>query len=242
MRTTLVLSLWASAIFAAPSKPVIAVMPPSAADDELRAFGMMLEARAGELIEQSGKFSELHVKQVLAMAEAEGLAPTQLSDEAIARQARIFLGADRVVTVKLAAEAKGMTLTGAIIDAKKTTPFTAKLPLAWPEALNQGSEAVAKAVLATEQAKLSKKPSAQPESKSSQALRALAQCYAIVIRQPLGIDNPAVLDGEALDGASALCEKALVDDPSLRFANAVLSLSREPSSVTLPARRRRSPA
>lgn len=226
MRTTLVLSLWASAIFAAPSKPVIAVMPPSAADDELRAFGMMLEARAGELIEQSGKFSELHVKQVLAMAEAEGLAPTQLSDEAIARQARIFLGADRVVTVKLAAEAKGMTLTGAIIDAKKTTPFTAKLPLAWPEALNQGSEAVAKAVLATEQAKLSKKPSAQPESKSSQALRALAQCYAIVIRQPLGIDNPAVLDGEALDGASALCEKALVDDPSLRFANAVLALAR----------------
>ncbi len=226
MRTALLLTLCSTAVVAAPSKPVIAVMPPSAADDDLRGFGMMLEARAGELIEQSGKFSELHVKQVLAMADAEGLAATQLSDEATAKQARSILGADRVVTVKLATDAKGMTLTGAIIDAKKTTPFTAKLPITWPEALTQGSEAVAKAVLATEKATLPKKPSAQPESKSPEALRALAQCYAIVIRQPLGIDNPAVLNGDELDAASALCEKALVNDPSLRFANAVLALSR----------------
>jgi hypothetical protein len=126
MRTAILLSLCASAVVAAPARPVIAVMPPSAADDDLRGFGMMLEARAGELIEQSGRFSELHVKQVLAMADAEGLAATQLSDEAIAKQARSFLGADRVVTVKLTTDAKGMTLTGAIIDAKKTTPFLAR--------------------------------------------------------------------------------------------------------------------
>ncbi len=226
MRTAILLSLWAAAVVAAPARPVIAVMPPSAADDDLRGFGMMLEARAGELIEQSGRFSELHVKQVLAMADAEGLAATQLSDEAIAKQARGFLGADRVVTVNLTTDAKGMTLTGAIIDAKKTTPFTAKLPITWPEALTQGSEAVARAVLATEKATLPKQPIAQPESKSPEALRALAQCYALVIRQPLGIDNPAVLNGEELDGASSLCEKALGNDPSLRFASAVLALAR----------------
>lgn len=226
MRPALLLTLCSTVVIAAPTRPVIALLPPSATDDDLRGFGMMLEARASELIEQSGRFSELHVKQVLAMADAEGLVATQLSDEATAKQARSFLGADRVVTVKLATDAKGMTLTGAIIDAKKATPFTAKLPITWPEALTQGSEAVAKAVLATEKATLPKKPIGQPESKSPEALRSLAQCYAIVIRQPLGIDNPAVLNGEELDGASALCEKALANDPSLRFANAVLALAR----------------
>lgn len=226
MRTALLTALCSTVVLAAPAKPVVALLPPAAPDDDLRGFGMMLEARASELIEQSGKFSELHVKQVLSMADAEGLVANELSDAKNAGSARTFLGADRVVTITLASDAKGMTLTGSIVDAKKTTPFTAKLPITWPEALIQGSEAVAKAVLATEKASLPKKPSAQPESKSPEALRLLAQCYAIVIRQPLGIDNPAVLNGEELDGASALCEKALTNDPSLKFAAAVLSLSR----------------
>jgi tetratricopeptide (TPR) repeat protein len=226
MRTALPFILCSAVTFAAPAKPVVALLPPDAPDDDLAGFGMMLEARAAELIEQSDKFSELHIKQVLAMAEAEGLAANTLAEPANAQAARTFLGADRVVTVKLDADAKGMTLTGSIVDAKKTTPFTAKLPVTWPEALVQGSEAVAKAVLATEKATLPKKPSAQPESKSPEALRSLAQCYAIVIRQPLGIDNPAVLNGEELDAASAACEKALAQDPSLKFATAVLALSR----------------
>ncbi len=224
MSAALLVAFWTVA--AAPSKPVVALMPPSADAEDLRGLGMLLEARAAELIEQSDKFSELHVKQVLAMAEAEGLAATQLSEEATAQQARRFLGADRVVTVKLSPVAKGLVLTGAIIDAKKTTPFTAKLPSSWPEALTKGSEAVAKALLTTEQAALPKKPKAQPESTSAEALAALSQCYAIVIRQPLGIDTPAVLDGEELDRASALCQQALAHDPTLRFANAVLALAR----------------
>ncbi|MBE2251110.1 MAG: tetratricopeptide repeat protein [Myxococcus sp.] len=226
MRTALLLTLSAAVATAAPTKPVIALMPPSATDDELRDFGLMLEARAAELLEQSGRFSELHLKQVLAMADAEGLPVARLSEEATAKQARVFLGADRVVTVALSTDAKQMTLTGAVIDAKKTTRFNAKLPITWPEALTQGSEAVAQAVLATEKASLPKAPVAQPASKSPEALRALAQCYALVIRQPLGIDNPAVLDGEELDRASALCRKALEHDPSLRFAHAVLALAR----------------
>lgn len=226
MRTALPFILCSAVTFAAPARPVVALLPPDAPDDDLAGFGMMLEARAAELIEQSGRFSELHIKQVLAMAEAEGLAANTLSEPANAAAARTFLGADRVVTVELDTDAKGMTLKGSVIDGKKTTPFTAKLPVTWPEALVQGSEAIAKAVLATEKATLPKKSSAQPESKSPEALRSLAQCYAIVIRQPLGIDNPAVLNGEELDAASAACEKSLAQDPSLKFAAAVLALSR----------------
>lgn len=222
----LLVALFAPALTLAAPRPVVAIMPPAAADPDLHGLGMMIEARASELIEQSGRFSELHIKQVLSMADGEGLDPKTLSDPKVAHLARTLLGADRLVTVSLSTSAKGMTLSGAVVDAKKTTPFTATLPVTWPEALVLGSDAIAKAVLAAEKASLPKKSSAQPESRSPEALRALAECYAVVIRQPLGIDNPAVLNGEELDGASSRCEAALSQDPSLRFAAAVLALNR----------------
>ncbi|MDX2014706.1 MAG: tetratricopeptide repeat protein [Myxococcaceae bacterium] len=226
MRTALCAVLLSSAVLAAPRAPVVALLPPQAADDDLRGFGLMLEARASELIEETGRFSELHIKQVLSMADAEGLDPLALSQEANAKKARAFLGADLAVTVSLAADPKAMTLTGAVIDGKKTTPFTAKLPITWPEALRAGSEAIAKAVLATEKVALPKKPKTQPDSSSPEAVRLLAQCYATVIRQPLGVDNPAVIDGPQLEAAAAQCEKALENDKQLTFAHAVLALAR----------------
>lgn len=229
MRTAFVLIALSSALaFAqgAERRPVIALMPPTATDDDLRGLGMMMIARASELIELSNKYSELHVKQVLAMADAEGLSPTQLSDDLVASQVRTFLGADRLVTVSLTSDAKGINLSGTVIDRMKGTPFRTKLAVTWPEALAKGSEAIARAVFMTAKVPLPATFKAQPESKSPEAVRALAECYAVVIRQPLGIDNPAVLDGKELDAASALCEKALKNDKDLKFAGAVLSLAR----------------
>jgi tetratricopeptide (TPR) repeat protein len=226
MRTAL-LTLFASSVaLAAPRAPVVALLPPDAADADLAGFGLMLEARASELIEHTGRFSELHLKQVLSMADAEGLDVKTLSQEAQAKKARIFLGADLVVTTTLASDAKGMTLTGAVIDETKTTPFSAKLPITWPEALRAGSEALAAAVLKTEKLTLPNKPQAQPESSSPEAVRLLSQCYATVIRQPLGVDNPALIDGPMLEAAAAQCEQALANDKSLRFAHAVLAFAR----------------
>lgn len=229
MRTaSILLALSSTLAFAQASerRPVIALMPPTATDDDLRGLGMMMIARASELIEASSKYSELHVKQVLAMADAEGLNPAQLSDDLVASQARTFLGADRLVTVTLTSDPKGITLAGTVLDGMKATPFRAKLAVTWPEALAKGSEAIARAVFMTAKVPLPAAFKAQPESKSPEAVRSLAECYAIVIRQPLGIDNPAVLDGAELDRASALCEKALKNDKELKYASAVLSLAR----------------
>lgn len=203
----------------AAERPVVALLPPVSTDADLRGLAFLIEARAAELIEQTGRFSELHLKQVLAMADAEGLTADGLS--AAANETRVLLGADVVVTLAIASDAKGITLTGSVITAKKTTPIKTTLPITWPEALTRGSEAIAKAVTGV----VPKKARAQPESVSPEALRALSQCYAIVIQQPLGIDNPAVLDGETLDTAAGLCEKALAQDPNLRFASAVLALA-----------------
>lgn len=216
------MSMFLSVTTLAAPRPVVALLPPVSTDDDLRGLGYLIEARASELLEQTGTFSELHVKQVLAMAGGEGLDVASLSSKEALASTRSLLGASVVTTSTLTADAKGITLSGSVFDGKKTTPYTAKLPVTWPEALVAGSEALAKAVAGKP---VGKKTVAQPESSSPEALRALSQCYAIVIEQPLGIDAPVVLEGDTLRKAASLCEKALSNDPKLRFASAVLALA-----------------
>ncbi len=227
MRTLLWLSLLISSLALAgtPRRPVIALLPSASDAPEVTALGVLIEARTAELLESSAKYSLLHAKQVAAMVDQEGLNPISLSEPEAAATARTVLGADRVVTVVLEKTDTGSNLLGAIVDDKKTATFTAKLPADWPNALRQGSEAIAKAVLAQDKGTLPKKLVAQPDSANEKALQALGRCYVPVIRQSLGVESPVTILGEALDGASADCKEAVTADPSLTFAKATLALS-----------------
>lgn len=204
-----------------PRKPAVALMPTSSRLPELQKLGLLIDARASELLELAAKTNELHLRQVLAMADSESIDPSTLSDPKIASLARINLGADRVVTSTLEAKGSGLLLTGAVIDATRSTPFSVELPTTWPEAVVAGSEAIAKAV----NGGAPKRASTQPESKSQEALVALADCYATVVRQPMAIETPAVLEPAELDAAIGSCRKSLELDPTLRFAQATLALA-----------------
>jgi len=204
-----------------PRKPTIALMPASSRSPELQKLGLLIDARASELLELAGRTNELHLRQVLAMAESESLDPSTLNDPKIAALARINLGADRVVTSTLETKGTGLLLSGAIIEAAKTTPFSVELPERWPDALISGSEAIAKAVNGA----ALKRSTTQPESKSQEALRALADCYATVVRQPMAIETPALLEPTELEAAIAACRRSLEADPTLSFAQATLALA-----------------
>lgn len=226
MKTLLVTALLSSlALAEAPRKPVVALLPSAADATELTNLGVLIEARAAELLENSGKYTSLHAKQVAAMAEQEGFNPISLSDPDTAAQARAILGADRVITVVLEKTDTGSNLLGSVFEnGKKDTSFSAKLPADWPTALTLGSEAVAKAVLAIDKASLAPAKLTQPSSKSEPALQALGRCYVPIIRQSLGVEAPAMLLGEALDSAIAACREAVTTDKSLRYAQATAAL------------------
>ncbi|MCA3014630.1 MAG: tetratricopeptide repeat protein, partial [Myxococcaceae bacterium] len=227
MRTLLWLSLLTSslAVAGSPRRPVVALLPSASDAPEVTALGVLIEARAAELLEASAKYSLLHAKQVAAMVDQEGLNPISLSEPEAAATARAVLGADRVVTVVLEKTDTGSNLLGAIVDGKRPTTFTAKLPADWPSALRQGSEAIARAVLAQDKGSLPKKVSAQPDSSSEKALQALGRCYVPVVRQSLGVEAPVTVLGEVLDGATADCREALTADATLTFAQATLALA-----------------
>lgn len=204
----------------APRRPVIALMPPSAASPELVKLGLLMEARASELLESSGQTHEFHLRQVLAMARAEGLPMETLGQPATAALVRQVMGADKVVTTALKANARGLVLEGVVVQAGSRTPFAAVLPRAWPAALVAGSEAIARALLGPT---LPRTP-VQPQSTSEAALVALAECWAVSLRQPLGVGEPVVIDARELELGIAACREAVEADPDLHFGLATLAL------------------
>lgn len=222
-RAPVTLLLVASLAAAAPRPPAVAFLPPTASD-ELKPLALLVEARASELVEASGKVSELHLKQALRAASEEDLLRADFTADAGAVDlARLALGADRVLAFTLTGGGKGFTIAGTVHDGKKTTKFSAPAGATWSEAIDKGGAALAKALLGA--VPMPKKLTAQPASANEDALKALARCYAVVIRQPLGVENPAVLEAAELEGAIADCSKAVELDPGLRFANATLALA-----------------
>ena len=209
---------------AAPARPpVIALLPAHASSPELARLALLMEARASELLEVTGHFSEVHARQVLAMAGQEGLWPERFAEPEQALAARELLGADRVVTVELSVEGPGLRVKGAVFDGRAPVPYSVDVPADWPTALDRGSEALARALMGDEVATASIWH-AQPESRSAAALQALGACWDTVLHQPLGVEARVALTPEELAAAIAACQAALTADASLTFARATLAL------------------
>lgn len=223
MRSPLFAVVLASTALAAPPRaPVTAFLPPSSTDASLQQLALVMEARASELVEETGKANELHLKQVVRAITEEGFS-AELGDPANADALRQAVGADRAVAFSLEGGPDGLLLTGVTVDGKKPKPFSEKLPKTWAAALDKGSLALAKAMLAG--VPLAKKSTAQPSSASDEALQQLGVCYPVVVRQSLSPETPALLDSTELERASAACTKAAELDPKLRFAHAVNALA-----------------
>lgn len=174
MRPLLLLCLLPSLALADVSrKPVIAVLPARTTDAGWARFALVMEARAVALLLQAQRHSVLDPKQVLAMANQEGLGVASLSDDVNADTALKLLGADRVVTVVLTPDGTGLTISGTVRDGKEATPFSVKGQGGPAALLSIGSEAIARAALEKDGATLAAGVSAQPESKSNAAILAL---------------------------------------------------------------------
>ena len=222
MRSALLALLVASAALAAPRPAVTAFLPPTSSDITLQQLALLMEARASELVEETGKVSELHIKQLVRAQQEESFSAA-LTNPGNADALRQAVGADRAVSFSLEASGDGLLLTGVAVDGTKPKAFSTKLPRAWPAALEQGSVALAKALLGS--VPLPKNAKAQPSSGDEGALRLLAACYPVVIRQPLSAETPSILDTAELERAAAACARAEELDPKLSVAHATSALA-----------------
>ena len=222
MRFALLAVLCGAAALAAPRSPVVAFLPPSSSDASLQQLALLLEARASEVVESTNKVSQLHLKQTLRAMQEEGFSG-DLKDPKFAEALRQAIGADRAVAFSLEPSPEGMVLSGVMVEGKKPKAFTAKLPRGWSAALEAGAPALAKALLPG--IALPKQLAAQPSSTNDEALQQLGACYPVVMRQPLSVDTPSLVDQTELERAAAACQKAVELDPKLRFAQAAGALA-----------------
>ena len=146
MRLALLAVLSGAAALAAPRSPVVAFLPPSSPDASLQQLALLLEARASELVEETSKVNQLHLKQTLRAMQEEGFTG-DLADPKNADSLRQAIGADSAVAFSLVAAGDGLTLSGVWVDGKKPKPFSTKLPKGWSAALEAGGPALAKALV-----------------------------------------------------------------------------------------------
>jgi len=205
-----------------------AVLPSGSRDADGRALGLVLQSRVAEVLRTSGAFNELHAKQMLSMAGHEAFDPASFGlDGAADADVAAYLGADVFASSRLEKTGKGWSLTG-FAGARGKAPAAIKaiaLPASVVAAVTQATGELAKRVAAAAERKGLDFGDLSPGTKSDEALVAYARCYAALVRQPMGIENPVVLDSDALTGAIADCRKALELDGDFRAARHALALA-----------------
>jgi tetratricopeptide (TPR) repeat protein len=213
----LLLALPATAAGARRAAVVVVVILPPAAEADDDGLSLVMQARAAALLVRAGGFVEVHAKQILRVAEREGLSRAELGTaEGAAIVARRF-GAERVVRATLARQAGGGWLLTA--EASPTARTRIKLAADAARAVDAGALALARLAAGGTVA------AGKPASASGKAVAAYARCYGTVVEQPLLVDTPMVLDDAKLTAAVADCRAAVAADPGYADAAAALGLA-----------------
>ncbi len=223
-RWPLVVPLLLSNLAFAQARKVLAVLPPATQDEQANELGYLIQTRAVAALEPTQRFEELHLKQLLAAFGREGYEANQLGDPKAAAAAAKLVGADIWAFSELAKGEKGYTLSVAASDGKRTLHVDLSLGNDASRAVVAGATSIAQAVARLDGIEGYKVPAAQPNSSSDQAMRALGRCFATAVRQPMGIENPAVLEPKELEDAIASCEEARKADPKLTTARTAEAL------------------
>jgi len=223
MKTAAIAVLLSLSALAAERKPVLAIFPPSAADPAGKELALLIQARATAVLATTDRYSDIHLKQILAMASREGLDIEALDPKSSERAAKL-LGAERIGWGQLERNEKGFKLKAVVTNLGKLTRVEVQLGADLAVAVEAASTTLAHAMLRLDGVTGFKTPP-PVSTKSDPAMQAFSHCYATVVRQPMGIENPAVLDGPELEVAITQCKEALTADPKFAPASAALGLA-----------------
>ncbi len=222
--------LLAVLLAAAPAhRLTVAFIPPGGSDEDARALGLVIQTRTSEVLRATGLFNELHAKQMLSMAGAEAFKPdvfgTNPSSDA---DVAYYLGADAFVSGTLTKE-KDKGYSFANVTGLRGTPPTVGKPLALAAtpvaAVSAATLMLSKQLVAMSKHTVAKWPDLGVGTNSDAALVSYSRCLSMVLHQPMGIENPVVLNAEALSGAVKDCRAALAADPKFTAAKVALALA-----------------
>ncbi|MFT3839951.1 MAG: tetratricopeptide repeat protein [Myxococcaceae bacterium] len=217
-------SLWLSSAFAAELKPV-AVLPPVADGKVPEGIPLAIQERANAHLLSSGKWAVMHGRAVLSMTLHQGMKLSTLNDPNDARAAAQRLGVNAFFfgTLSVAKDAWTLKLNVSHVGDPGVTSKEIKLPPHEAEAVAKAGQEIAVAIAAADGVKL--ELTAIPGPASDAAMRDYAACAQLVDAQPIGVENPTVLDPVQLTRAQGLCSSATKESPKFADAWATLALA-----------------
>ncbi len=183
-----------------------------------------IATNASALLAGTGRFSVVNARQIAAMSTRHRVAPDQLADHNVAREAAQRLGVKLYVYSKLAPSKDGWTLEINTASVGDPTAETTTVTLAKGEAsaVSNGSAALAAALAKTGKAEA---PKAAAIDASDAAVRDWVACEALLGKQPIGVENPTLLNEAELKKAVGRCGAAVKAAPKLSEAWAALALA-----------------
>ena len=216
----LLLGLCGAAAAAPRARRVVVILPP-AADGEAADLALVMQTRAAALLAGTGRFQDVHLKQIMRVADREGMSREALGTaEGAAVMARRF-GAERVVHATLVKGPDGWLLTAATAPGGRAGESKVKLPADPMRAFHEGALALARLAAGAGVSVAA----GRPATASAPAITAYAACYATLVDQPLLVDTPVVIDDAKLKQAIETCRASVAADPKLLDAQAALGLA-----------------
>ncbi len=202
----------------------VAVLPPVVDKKAPDGLARTISEKASSLLASTGKFSVVSARQITAMSARHRVKPETLSDHNVAREAAQRLGVKMFVYSKLTPAKDGWSLevsTASVGDPGSETT-TVTIPKGEASAVSAGA-----LQLATALTKLAKVEAPKPvvSEASDAAVKDWVACEALLGKQPIGVENPTVLNEAELTKAVSLCGAAVKAAPKLAEAWAALALA-----------------
>jgi tetratricopeptide (TPR) repeat protein len=210
----------------APQRASVVVLPPVADPKVPVGLALAMQEKASALLLGTGRYDVVHARQVRSMALRHRMSMEALSDPNLARQAAERLGASYFVFSRLTSAKGGFSASVSVGQRgeAKVQSATLTLPAADDKAVAEGGRALAVELTKYDGSK-APEGDAQPLSSKESAMRNYAACDSRLSGQPVGIENPFLLNDTELKKAIASCETAVKTDPDFAAAWGALAFA-----------------
>jgi tetratricopeptide (TPR) repeat protein len=209
---------------AAPALISVAIFPPVGDKKTPEGLALAMQARATSLLASTGKYAVISYRQIANMAARHGTKLETLNDPNVARESAQRLGVKHFVFSKLTPTKEGWTIemSAGTVGELEMHASTASAPKGEAGAVAAVGQNLA--VAAAKVANAASPVAVEVDAKDA-AVRDWAACEAQLAKQPIGVENPTVLNETELTRAVGLCGAAVKASPALGEAWAALALA-----------------
>lgn len=226
--STLALAALLAAAPAAPERLRAVVFAPALSGKASPGVELVMQEKANAVLLKSGRYDVIQARQVASMAANHMMKLSELADPAAARRAAERLGAKSFAWATAKQTDKGWDLEAfaSHVGDSQVEKLTASIPSGEAQGVAQAGVLLAQVVAKADQVALPEGGSSlQPNTAKDLAMKQYAACLLGIDKQPLGIENPPVIEGEELARSVQLCEAAVKADPNFSSAWAALALA-----------------